>query len=557
MGWLTKTFDAIKTRHTGSLEGLSGDLFGAVTSAVVALPMALAFGVASGLGPVAGIYGAVSVGFFAAVFGGTPSQISGPTGPMTVAMATIVTLHADNLVHAFTIVMLAGGIQIAFGIFRIGGLVSYTPYSVISGFMSGIGIIIILLQVLPFLGSDPVSGGPLNQIGAWQKAISQVNRDSLAVGAISLALCIFWPARLRKFFPPALAALIIGTAAALFHFHEANPIGRIPVAWTALQVPQLQWNLLARMIEPALVIALLGSIDSLLTSLVADSLTRTRHNPNQELIGQGLGNLVAGLVGGLPGAGATMGTVTSIRSGGRSRVAGALGALLLLTLLLGAGRIAEPIPLAVLAGILIKIGWDIVDWRFFTRFHLIRREYVMVMLLTFSVTVFVDLITAVALGLIAAGVVRSRESERHELDSVSSIPLLDPAFFPDSENLLEVDPYRMPVGLVRLSGRFSIASAHELTRAVMKDIEDHDIVILDFSKTTSVDDSAALAIEQLVDTAMEGDTVCIVQGLKGEVAEVLHSLMVLREIPREHFADSLSESISLSRGILNKRRGTA
>ena len=354
-----------------------------------------------------------------------------------------------------------------------------------------------------------------------------------------------------------MAALVFGTGAALIHFNDAVTIGKIPDAWPALQVPQLEWNFVARMLEPALVIALLGSIDSLLTSLVADSLTHTRHNPNQELIGQGLGNLAAGLVGGLPGAGATMGTVTSIRAGGRSPVAGALGAIILVTLLFGAGWIAEPIPLAVLAGILLKIGWDIIDWRFINRVHRIRREYVLVMILTFGVTVFIDLITAVALGLIAAGVVRSSESERHELDSVTSFPLLDPGFFPGGDDLTDVDPYRMPVGLVRLRGRFSVASANELTRAVMKDIEDHDIVILDFSKTTSVDDSAALAIEQLTHTAMDGDTACIVMGLRGEVADVLRSLMVLRKIPKEHFADNLDEAISLSKRILHERRATA
>jgi SulP family sulfate permease len=172
-----------------------GDVFGGVTSAIVMLPMALAFGVASGLGPVAGIYGAVAVGFFAAVFGGTPSQISGPTGPMTIAMAAIVTLYADNLATAFTIVMLAGLIQISLGFLRVGSFVSYTPYSVISGFMTGIGAIIIILQVLTILGADPVPGGPLVQITAWPDAIANPNPHDLVVGLTALAVCIFWPRR--------------------------------------------------------------------------------------------------------------------------------------------------------------------------------------------------------------------------------------------------------------------------------------------------------------------------------------------------------------------------
>ena len=274
-------------------------------------------------------------------------------------------------------------------------------------------------------------------------------------------------------------------------------------------------------------------------------------------MGQGLGNLVAGFVGALPGAGATMGTVTSIRAGGRSPLAGALRAVILLALLMGAGWIVEPVPLAVLAGILLKIGWDIIDWRFLTRIRRIRHEYVLVMLITFTLTIFVDLITAVALGLIAAGVLRSRESERVELDRVTSVPLVDPGFFPEDPGLHEIDPYRMPVGLVRLRGRFSVASSNELTRAVMADIEDHDIVILDFSTTTSVDDSAALAIEQLIHTTLDAGTVCIVLGLSGEVAQVLHSLRVLSKVPDQHIADSVDEAIGLSKSILDERRVTA
>ena len=540
-----------------SLNDLCGDLAGGVTSAVVALPMALAFGVASGLGPIAGIYGAVAVGFFAAVFGGTPSQISGPTGPMTILMATLVTLHADSPANAFTIVMLAGLLQIAFGSLRIGTYVAYTPYSVISGFMSGIGIIIITLQVMPFLGAEPVPGGPMSQIRAWPDAFGNLNPHCVVVGAISLATCVLWPRRIARFLPPPLAALTIGTLAALFRFTDAKTIGEIPTGWPAFHVPQLHLDLIGGFIEPALIMALLGSIDSLLTSLVADSLTRTRHDPNKELVGQGLGNLVAGFFGALPGAGATMGTVTSIRAGGRSRLAGALGAVVLLGFLVGFGRVAEPIPLAVLSGILMKVGWDIVDWRFITRIRRIRREYIVVMLITFGLTVFVDLITAVALGLIVAGVVRSRESERHELDSVRSLPLLNPAFFPESDDLVDVDPFRMPVGLVTLIGRFSIASAHELTRAVTADIEDHDIMILDFSRTTSVDDSAALAIEQLIQSARDRDTACIVLGLAGEVADVLHSMMVLGAVPGEYFVGSLDEAISLAKEILDQRRATA
>ena len=526
---------------------IPGDLFGGITAAIVMLPMALAFGVASGLGPAAGLYGAIAVGFFAAAFGGTPSQISGPTGPMTVAMAAIVALHADSLATAFTIVMLAGLFQIALGFLRIGSFVSYTPYSVISGFMTGIGAIIMILQVMPLLGAAPVPGGPLDQMGAWPEAVANFGVDDLAVGAAALAVCVFWPRRIRRFLPAPLAALAVGTCLALFVFTGARTIGAIPEGVPAFQVPRLEWGSIGALVAPALMIALLGSIDSLLTSLVADSQTRTRHNPNRELMGQGLGNLVSGVLGGLPGAGATMGTVTSIRAGGRTPLAGALAAVLLLALVLGFGWIAEPIPLAVLAGILMKVGWDIVDWRFVLRVRAIRGEYVLTMLLTLSVTVFIDLITAVALGLIAAGVVRARDMARSEMDNVVAVPLLDPAFVP---NLADVDPARLPVGLIRLTGRFSVGSANDLVRAISADIEDHDAVILDFSATTDVDDSAALAMEDLIATASDQDTACILVGLKGDVARVLHSLSVLRRVPAGHFVDDLDEAKRLASRLL-------
>ena len=526
------------------------DVFGGIISAVVMLPMALAFGVASGLGPVAGIYGAVAVGFFAAAFGGTPAQISGPTGPMTIAMAAIVTLYAHDLATAFTIVMLAGLIQISLGFLQIGRFVGYTPYSVISGFMTGIGAIIIILQVVTILGAEPIPGGPLAQIAAWPKAIANPNPQDLVVGLTALAICVFWPRRMRRFLPPALAALTIGTCIAFFWLTEARTIGAIPTGLPAFQVPQIELGLIGHFLEPALILALLGSIDSLLTSLVADSQTRTRHNPDRELVGQGLGNLAAGILGALPGAGATLGTVTNIRAGGRSPLAGILTAVLLLGLLLGFGWIAEPIPLAVLAGILIKVGWDIIDWRFVVHLQAIRFEYVFIMLLTFLMTVFVDLVTAVALGLIAAGVVRSRDLTQNELGGVLSLPILDFDFLPSLE---EIDPYSLPVGLIKLRGSFSIASANELTRVIAADIEDHHIIILDFSETTSVDDSAALAIEELVQSAIDDDTACVVLGLSGDVGRVLQSLEVFHRVPPGNFVDTLDEAKQLSKDLLRKR----
>ena len=536
-------------RISYDLQTLRGDLFGGVTAAVVGLPVALAFGVASGLGALAGIYGAIAVGFFAAVFGGTKSQISGPTGPMAVAMAAVVTIHADNLAQAFVIVILAGLIQILLGVMRIGRLVAFTPYSVISGFMSGIGVIIILLQTLPFLGADAATGGPIGAIRAWPDAIAAVNYQTLIIAAATLAVGVLWPGRLRKWLPPTLAALVAGTLLGVLWLTDVPVIGEVPTGLPDFKLPEISVGLLSGAVTPALTIALLGSIDSLLTSLIADSMTRTQHNPNRELVGQGIGNMMAGFLWGLPGAGATMGTVVNIRAGGRTQVSGVLRAVILLAMVLGLGRYVEAIPHAVLAGILMKVGWDIIDWRFITRAHRVRREHLIVMLVTMGLTVFIDLVTAVAIGLIAAGMAAARQFERLELDSVISTPLLDRTFL-DIQG--EGDDFAARVGLVSLRGSFSVASSNRLINTISADIHDHEVLILDFTETVYMDDSAALVVEQLIEVATEEGTPCIVMGLKSFPAVTLSALNVLKGIPQSHFVSDIDGAREVAKRLLDE-----
>ena len=532
-----------------NLEAFRGDVFGGVTAAVVGLPVALAFGVASGLGAVAGLYGAITVGFFAAVFGGTRSQISGPTGPMAVAMAVIVTTHANSLAEAFTIVVMAGLIQISLGIMRIGRFVSYTPYSVISGFMSGIGVIIILVQTLPFIGAEVASGGPVGTVRAWPDAIGGFNAGAFLIAAVTLVVVVIWPGQLKRFLPPTLAALIAGTVLSLLWISDTPVIGEVPTGLPDLQLPVISIDVIAGAVQPALIIALLGSIDSLLTSLIADAMTRTRHDPNRELIGQGIGNSLAGLIGGLPGAGATLGTVVNIRAGGKTPVSGVLRAGILLALVLGLGRYVEVIPHAALAGILMKVGWDIIDWRFIRRIHRVQRTHLLVMAITMGLTVFLDLVTAVAIGLIAAGMAAARQLERLELDSVVSVPLMDQTFFAGDE-ALGADPFSARVGLVSLRGNFTVASSVKLINTISLDIRDHEVVIFDFSETVYMDDSAALVVEQLIDVAIAENTDCIVMGLEGLPAEALQGLNALEGVPADRFAADLDESRDVARRLL-------
>ena len=530
---------------------LRGDVFGGITVAIVGLPLALAYGVVSGLGAVAGMYGAISVGLFTAIFGGGRTLISGPTGPMSVAMAVIVTGHAGSLAEAFTIAIMAGLVQLLLGVGKIGRFVAYTPYSVISGFMSGIGIIIILLQTLPFLGVSGPSGPPPSVVFAWPEAIRNIDFSAFTIAAVTLLIGIFWPKRFRKYLPPTLAALIAGTLLSFLWLRGVPVIGEVPTGLPQLRLPDFSLSIFARGIEPALIIGFLGAIDSLLSALIGDSMTRTNHNSNRVLIGQGLGNIFAGLVGGLPGAGSTSRTVVNIRAGGLTRVSGAIYAAILLGIVLGLGRFVEAIPHAVLAGILIRVGWGIIDWRFITRIHRVQREHLVVMIVTLALTVFLDLVTAVAIGLIAAGMTSARVLERLELDSVVSVPLLDQSFFSRKKVDSEGGEFSARVGLVALRGRFSVASSTKLIATISRDIGEHQVVIFDFTDTVYMDDSAALVVERLIDAAMDQKTECIVMGLSGLPAITLGALNVLKRVPPDRIVRNLSKAREIAKKILD------
>jgi SulP family sulfate permease len=533
-----------------SFAAFVGDIYGGLTAAVIALPLALSFGVASGAGASAGLYGAIAVGFFAALFGGTPAQVSGPTGPMTVVMAVIVAEHAGNIAEAFAIVFLGGAIQLLFGLLRVGRYVSYTPHSVVSGFMSGIGVIIILIQTLPFFGLPTVPRGPLGAIEAWPDIAIAVNPHALMIALLSLGVMIFWPVRLAAIFPAPLAALVAGTLLSVFVLHDAPVIGGVPTGLPPLQLPSFSLTGLPSIVQPALILALLGSIDSLLTSLVADSITRTRHNSNRELIGQGIGNMVAGLIGGLPGAGATMRTVVNVRAGGRSPVSGALHAVILLALVLGLGPIAEVIPHAALAGILVKIGWDIIDWGYLKRIRRAPRDKVIVMLVTLGLTVFVDLITAVAVGLILAGFVTARWMEVEELKGVTHLALPDNNGELSAEERSEIEKFDGRIGLVLFRGRFSYASARELVQRAGSDMTGFEAMIFDFSNAAHIDTSAALAIEQMLETAQNETNGCVIAGLSGIAGHTLESLGVLDKIAPENVVATRLEAIRRAASML-------
>ena len=533
-----------------SFDNFRSDVFGGITATAVALPAALAYGLVSGLGPAAGLYGAIAAGFFAGLFGGTRAQVSCPSAAIAVVTGVIVANHAASLTEALMIVVMGGCLQVLLGLSGVGRYAAHTPYMVISGFNSGIGVIIIMIQLLPFLGSPIATGGAMGALRTLPDALSQPDVSAMAIFAATLAICLLWPRRLAKLVPSTVAGLVFGTLLGVLWLRGAPVIGPIPAGLPELQLPTPSPAMLVNAVEPAIILALFASMRTLITSLVADSFTGARHDPNRELVGQGIGNVAAGLIGGMPAAGATQLTVANILSGGRTRVSSVVPPLLILALMLGMAPLVEPIPLAVLAAILMRIGWRIIDWRLLVRMHLIPRGHVIVMLATLCLTVFVDLITAVAIGLIVAGLVRARQLEYLELDNVISVPLLDRGFFAGYSGMAVEDPHSARVGLVLLRGRFTVASSRELVAVIGADIRDHEVVIFDFSDTTYLSYSAAAVIEKLLDTADATQTEVVWTGLGGPASNNLRALDVLRRVPGDRIVDTMDDARRVAAGLL-------
>ncbi len=500
------------------LSNVKGDLTGGLTAGIVALPLALALGVASGVGPMAGLYGAIAVGFFAALLGGTPSQISGPTGPMVVVLAGLFATLSGDLGLIFTVVMLAGLLQIIMGFTGVGQYIRLVPYPVISGFMSGIGAIIIILQLGRLMGHEP-PGGTIGALKYLPTALSDIDFVTLGLGLGTLIIAYKWPPKLGKVVPGALAALIIGTLVSLGL--ETPILGNIPTGLPELHMPVFDQSKLLLVLEAAFILAILGAIDSLLTSLVADNMTRTRHDSNKELIGQGVGNTVAGLIGGIAGAGATMRTVVNIRSGGKERLSGMVHALVLLAIVLGLGPLAAQIPHAVLAGILVKVGLDIIDWSYLKRAHTGPRWDFVLMLLVLGLTVFVDLITAVGVGVVLAALAYVKQIAQLQLDEVNNLP--ETSTDPEEDALLKQAGNK--VRIFSFGGPLSFGAAADLGHHVREKVKNGSrALILDFSRVPSMDVSAAMAVETITSDAKAAGRHVIMCGAAAAVQTVLENI---------------------------------
>lgn len=504
-------------------KNLRGDLFGGLTAGVIALPLALAFGEASGAGPIAGLYGAIIVGFFASLFGGTGAQVTGPTGPMVVVFAGVYAALSDRPELIFAVVVLAGLMQIAFGVLRFGQYIRLVPYPVVSGFMSGIGCIIITLQFSRLFGHEPEGGGTIPALAAIPRSVMDPNFVALALGITTLVIVFKWPKTWSKFVPAPLAALIIGTVASVM-IGGAPILGDIPTGLPSFMLPAFSQDTIFIVLEAAFLLALLGAIDSLLTSLVADNMTRTRHDSNQELIGQGIGNTIAGMFGAVPSAGATMRTAVNIRTGGLTKLSGMTHSILLLGVVLALGPLASQIPHAVLAGLLVKTGYDIIDIAYLKRAHKGPRWDLALMVLVVLLTVFVDLITAVIAGVVMAALAFVKQIADAQLKALGdvtneglSVDLTD-----EEEALLKRAGNK--ITLFDFGGPLSFGAAADVGHQVREKSKGKSAMILDFSRVTHVDVSAARAMETIGSDAHAANKEVYVSGMNDEVRTMLKGL---------------------------------
>ena len=535
----------VKLIHGFHLKNVRGDILGGLTAAVVALPLALAFGEAAlgNGGAIYGLYGAVIVGFLAALFGGTPTQVSGPTGPMSVTVATgLVSVLAEIGVNpdlgakeilplVMAAVVIGGLFQILFGLLKLGKYITLVPYSVVSGFMSGIGVIIITLQIGPLLGIT-TGGGVLESI---QKLLANYNPNgaAIAVSIMTLAIVFLTPRKISQWIPSPLLALLLVTPISVLFFNDATllsnevspipRIGAIPEGGITFSIPNFQEHI-PTIIQAGLVLAVLGAIDSLLTSLVADNISHTRHDSDRELIGQGIGNSVAGLFSGLPGAGATMRTVINVKSGGKTPLSGMTHSIVLLIVLYGAGSQASLIPKALLAGILIKVGLDIIDWGFLRRAHRLSLKTAAVMYGVLLMTVFWNLIWAVLVGVFVANMLTIDSITQTQLQGMDADNPIDsnekdlPSLPAEERDLLE--SCSGEVMLFRLKGPLSFGAAKGITERMML-VRNYKVLILDITDVPRLGITATLAIEEMIQEAKLNSRKAFVAGATGKVKDRL------------------------------------
>ncbi len=606
---------------------LKGDIFGGITAGIVALPLALAFGVQSGLGPDAGLYGAIFIGFFASLFGGTNTQISGPTAPMTaVSMVIIAGIIAANdgdvanaLPYILMVFLLAGLMQVVLGVLKLGKYIKYIPYPVVSGFMTAIGVIILITQFLPLLGyyvtddkeyisqytpqaeevilekilqdeagegvlvledfqetinraetvseaeveaealnlAKSSSSGVIGAIKTLPRALANIDYLELSLALLTVFI-IFGFKRITTTIPSTLVALLVVSLGAYFLGLDYRPIQQIP---SGFPMPHFEifadfkLGMLTPYIFTALTLALLGAIDSLLTSVVADNMTKTKHNPNKELVGQGIGNSVAALFGGIPGAGATIRTVVNINSGGKTRLSGMMASILLLVVLLALGPIASQIPAAVLAGILITVGIGVMDYKGLKAIPHMPRTEVVIMLVVMLLATFWNLVYAVGIGLVIASLIFMKKMGEVSAMQAKVVPLgaADELINRTDEKALPTN-LKEEVFIKRLEGPlfFGYTSDFQLLANQIPSTASH--VIVKMGRVPYIDQSGLYALEDVLLKLQQDGVTVLISGLQEQPRLLMEKIDIIPDlVSNDHIFSNFSSCMEYVKANVEDR----
>ncbi|NAS12482.1 SulP family inorganic anion transporter [Poritiphilus flavus] len=603
---------------------LKGDLFGGITAGIVALPLALAFGVSSGLGPSAGLYGAIFISFFAALFGGTNTQISGPTAPMTavsmVVIASIIAVYDGSVEKALpailTVFLLAGLMQIGLGVLGIGKYIRYIPYPVVSGFMTAIGVIIIITQILPALGYYPKediswvnpfkpqaeelilenilreeagegilvledfqetirrsgeiteatiqeeartlaakeASGVIGALKVLPKALKNISWLELIL-ALSTILIIYGFKRITSAIPSTLVALLVVSGVAYAFGMDYRPIEKIPEGFPMPNMEiftSFSLGSISPFIFTALTLALLGAIDSLLTSVVADNMTKTKHKPNKELVGQGIGNSVAAVFGGIPGAGATIRTVVNINSGGKTRLSGMIAGVLLLFILLAMGPVASQIPAAVLAGILITVGISVMDYKGLRAIPSLPKDIklgplklsseVMVMLVVLVLSTFWNLVYAVGIGLVIASLMFMKKMGDLTAQSSDVTSLLKETAWADEKSFPK--RFQEEVFIKHIKGPLFFGATSEFQVLAQQIPDTAKTVVIRLGRMQYMDQSGLYAMEDVLQELRKNGVTTLLVDVLEQPQYMMERIDIIPDlIPREHIFDNFEDCV--------------
>ena len=529
------------------LKIFAGDVLGSLNSAIVALPQALAFGVATGFGASAGVWGAIILCFIAGLIGSKVPLVSGITGPVTIVIASIMAALNADISSVILVIFMAGILQIILSLTSLPAIVKYVPYPVISGFMNGIGVIIIIMQINPLLGC-PVMSNTITSISAFFKNLHTINYDALLIGVITLVIVFAIPKKFNKIIPGQAIALVICTLLSMKLGLNVDKISNISITFPHLTLPKADLHAVITYFHYAVTLAIVLSSESLLTVLVADSLLKTKTPSKGMLLGQGVGNMVCALTGSLPGSAATMRTVAAINTGSSTKLTAVINPLILMFLLFKLSGFVAEIPLAVLAGILIKIGYDIIDVKLLKVIKFAPRDDLYVLAVVFLLTVFYNLIVAVGAGITCAALLYAKRT-------ADSAKLVQKTVYDKDiiklEKLLEKD-YNHKIRVVHIDGQFLFGSATQLI-SQFDEMLGTKYLILDYPSENLLDISAIFALEDII-IRLQSQKVKILVVLKSDsVKEQFEKHGIINQLGNEHIFRTEPEAIDFAKKCIKKK----